>query len=646
MLNLSIMTLNEERIDEICEDIINQQKSGVSTHAMFMMTFNAECTPPLNKAEEQCRIYDMYREKLDKAGAKHGVLVQATLGHIVVPRDKHPYQVATSLINGEEMVTTCCPFDPGFHDYIKNQMKILAAHNPSIVMIDDDVGLLYRRTKGCACQRHMAEFNRRAGTNMTREQLYAHTQGNSEEDKKYTQIYVDLQRDSLLEAVKAMRAGLDAVNPKIQGVVSGIYTSTFCEFSGDVARTFAGEGNPSVARLNGGPYAKPGSKYFTTNFFRAAILKENTKDKIDVFLAETDTCPQNRYSTSAAMLHGHFTASILEGAQGAKHWVTRLGNTYEPNSGKAYRAILSKYSKFYEKLSEYAKELKPFGCRIPLTLMQNYGFVPKSQGLNLSPWSSCVLERFGLPLYFSNDDGGAVFLDDFSADGFSDEEVKNFLKGTLILSAGAAEKLCARGFADYLGVKVSPWGNIVSSGEKILNNFSAVQYEKKLLTILGENTKVLSSIVRKNPETGVFEDVAPAVTRLENCLGGEVVVFCGTPDTPFGYNTSFSLLNETRKKQFIDILSKNGHIPVYYPEDGEVYLRAGYLENGEIMVAFFNIGFDQFEEIPVVSAKKVTNVEKLNPDGTRSKCEFKEENGVIYVKEVLNTLMPAVLFIS
>ena len=49
----------------------------------------------------------------------------------------------------------------------------------------------------------------------------------------------------------------------------------------------------------------------------------------------------------------------------------------------------------------------------------------------------------------------------------------------------------------------------------------------------------------------------------------------------------------------------------------------------------------------ILTAPEVrNNVEKLNPDGTRSKCEFKEENGVIYVKEVLNTLMPAVLFIS
>lgn len=160
MFNLSIMPLFKNRIDEICEAVIEQQRTGVATHALFMMTFNPECNPPLNKAEEQCAIYDIYREKLDKAGAKHGVLVQATLGHIVTPREPYPFMPSVSLITGEPRPVTCCPFDPEFHKYIKEQMKILAKRRPSIIMIDDDMGLLYKPTKGCACKHHMAEFNR------------------------------------------------------------------------------------------------------------------------------------------------------------------------------------------------------------------------------------------------------------------------------------------------------------------------------------------------------------------------------------------------------------------------------------------------------------------------------------------------------
>jgi len=646
MLNLSITPLHADHIEERCEDIIKQQKDGASTHAMFFMTFNPEYTPAINKAERQCRIYDEYRKRLDAAGAKHGVLVQATLGHITVPREPYEFQPSVSLVTGEDRVVTCCPLDPKFHEYIKGQMRILAERKPSIIMLDDDLGLLYRPTKGCACKYHMAEFNRRAGTNMSREELYAHTQGSSEEDKYYTDIYIDVQRYGLVSAVKAMREGLDEVDPTIQGIVSGIYTTTFCEFSGDTARAFAGKGNPSIIRLNGGPYSNSSSaRFFTKNIFRAAILKENTKDKVDIFLAETDTCPHNRYSTSAALMHAHYTASILEGATGAKHWITRIAKVWEPDSGKAYRKILSKHSKFYEALAQYTKELKPFGCRIPLTTMQNYGFVPSSQGLHLSPWATCVLERLGLPLYFGNEGEGAVFVDDFSVDGFSDEEIRKFMSGTLILSVGAAKKLNDRGFNSELGVEVRDWNGKKASGEMIGENRVACQYEFKELVVTLSDVERLTEVIHINPK-GDNDPLFPGVTRFDNSLGGETIVFSGTPDMPFTYHTAFSLLCESRKKQFVEILSRKDNLPLYYPDDVDMYIRAGRLDNGEIMAAFFNLGFDQLDEIVFVSKTEVTKVEKLNPDGTRSECKFMVENGTIAVDEMLNTLMPVVLFIS
>lgn len=639
------MPLSEKYLNEYCDDIIEQQKNGISTHAMIMMKFTPEGTPTVNKAQKQCVVFDKYKHHLDKAGAKYGVLVQSTLGHIIIPAKMHPFQTTVSLETGEESLTTCCPLDPGFKAYIKEQMKTLAEHNPSIIMIDDDIGILYRNTKGCACKYHMAEFNRRAKTNMTREELYSHTISDAPESKRYTNIYVELIKDSLVSCVKTMREGIDEVNPKIQGAVSGIYVTTFCEFSDDIARAFAGEGNPAIMRLNGGPYAKEGTHYFTSNLFKAAILRENVKDKVDIFLAETDTCPQNRYSTSAAMLHGHFTASILEGASGAKHWITRCGERYEPSSGIAYRKILSKYSKFYEKLSEYVKEFKPFGCKIPLTLMQNYGFVESKCPLNVNPWVSCVLERLGLPVYFSNEGDGAVFLDNFSVDGFDDETITGFLKGTLVLSALAAKKLCKRGFSEYVGVDVDDLSTLRSNLEIINGKRSAVQYEQKKLIPLTQKTEWLSEAAHIDAENNI-EPQFPAVSRFENSLGGEVIVFSGNPDMPFTYYTAFSMLCETRKQQFIDILSKNNHIPLYYPEDAEVYLRAGYLESGEIMAAVFNLGLDVLDDIPLVCSQKVNKVEMLCPDGTREVCEYAEENGVIRIKRELNTLIPAILFIS
>jgi len=663
MLNLSIMPLDVKHVDEVSEDIIEQQRTGVSTHAMFMMKFNPEGTPAVDKATEQCKKYDLFRERLDKAGAKHGVLVQATLGHITVPSSPYPFQPSVFLSSGEDRVVTCCPLDPNFREYIKDQFRILAEHHPAVVMLDDDLGLFYKQTKGCACKYHMAELNRRAKKAITREELLAHTLGSTEEDKYYANLYVEVVRDSIVDCVKAMREGLDMVDPTIQGVVSGIYTSTFCEFSDHTAEAFAGKGNPRIIRLNGGPYsnstASGGARFFTSNMFRAAILRENTKHKVDIFLAETDTCPQNRYSTSAALLHAHFTASILEGATGAKHWITRLG-AYEPNSGRAYRKKLAKYSKFYEALTGYAKELSPFGCRIPLTLMQNYGFIPSEMGTYLSPWATCFLERIGLPLYFANEGEGAVFVDDFSVDGFTDEEIKSFLRGTVIFSVGAADKLCKRGFSELLGVKVAENASAIdkvgvsapTKAEKVVNGeligeiAITAQFGRRELIPTSEATEWLSTVFHTDPFTGEREPLYPGVTRLKNSLGGESIVFSGTPDMPFKYFSAFSLLCETRKNQLIKILEEKDNLPLYYPEDSELYLRAGRLSDGRIFAAAFNLSQDVLDDLPLAVKGEVKKVEKLDENGELVPVAFCKEANVIRVSETILPMTPIVLVLT
>lgn len=648
MLNLSIMPLFEDHVDEICEDVAAQQRDGISGIAMFMMKLQPDSTPPVDKASVQCAVYDRYRERLDKLGAKHGILAQATLGHIVVPSAPYPFSPTVSLSTGEPSIVTCCPLDPGFRAYIKDQMRTLAMHNPAAIMIDDDVGILYRSTKGCACPHHMAEFNRRAGTNMSREELYAHTQNTAEDSRKYVQIYVDVVRDSLVDAVKAMREGIDEVNSKIQGMVSGIYASApYCEFSDLTAAAFAGTGNPRIIRMNGAPYAKLGMRHFTENISRNALIRENVKHTADILLAETDTCCHNRYSTSAAHMHMHYVAAILEGDQGAKHWITRLPN-YEPLSGRAYRSILARHKGFYTALSEYYQHLRPFGCRMPLSTTQNYGFIPEEKTNWLTPWSTCVLERLGLPTYFGNTGEGAVFVEHDQAAAFDDDTVRRWLSGTAVLSAKAADKLNQRGFNEYIGVEVRDWTGDVISGEVYAGKTLNVQYDIKELVPTNADVKALTTIVHRNPDpsippelrdTGLF----PGVTLFRNSLGGKVIVFCGSPDIPFAYYTIPSLLCDTRKKQLIGLLQE--HLPLYYPEDAEIYLRAGNLPNGEMLAALFNIGFDPLDEIPLVIDRKVQSVSWLEANGDLRACTFTQEGETLTVHTPLEAVTVKVLIV-
>ena len=238
-----------------------------------------------------------------------------------------------------------------------------------------------------------------------------------------------------------------------------------------------------------------------------------------------------------------------------------------------------------------------------------------------------------------------MFLDDFDVQGFSNDEIRQMMKGTLVLSMGAAANLCARGFTDDVGVTVGEWTGSVITGEIIGDVYTAKQHGTHCLTPCRDGVEALSYVYTRNPFTGADERLFPGVTRFANTQGGETIVFCGTPNMPYHYAMAFGMLNETRKKQFVQMLSKRDLLPLYYPEDAEIYLRAGYLDNGEIMAAFFNLGFDQLEDVPFVCRDEVDSVELLTPGGERKACRFRVENGVVRVDTPMNTLLPVVLFI-
>ena len=115
---------------------------------------------------------------------------------------------------------------------------------------------------------------------------------------------------------------------------------------------------------------------------------------------------------------------------------------------------------------------------------------------------------------------------------------------------------------------------------------------------------------------------------------------------PFKYFSAFSLLNETRKKQFVEILSKNDLLPLYYPEDAELYLRAGRLKDGRLFAAAFNLSQDVLEDLPLVVKCDVNKVEALNENGELVPVEFDKEGEVIRIFETTLPMSPKVLVLN
>ena len=638
MYNYSIMPLDTEHIEEICQDIRYQYENRIADCALFMMTLVPEGNPVIDKASILCEKYDLFRNRLEEMSLECGILVQATIGHGYVLDKLFPFQQYIGMADGKAEYI-CCPYDEGFRQHFYHQMAIIAAHKPKLIMVDDDFRLMGERAgQGCACSLHRNRIRELTGENLSQEELRERIY--RQNDAYIKEVFVETQKESLLGAAKIMRDGIDSVDPSIQGAFCACGDAAECAF--EIATILAGKGNPSIVRINNGNYAKHGNHGFSVAMYRAASQIQHVK-KADAILAETDTCPQNRYSTSAYQLHAHYTGTILEGASGAKHWITRL-HAFEPGSGRMYRKLLGKYAGYYRTLADLVPKLIWMGCRIPVASSPEYLKIDQTK----NGWYYHVLERIGLPMYFSAENTGAAFLDGDADRRYSDEELVKVLNGTVFLSSETAYRIVQRGYAEALGVDVRPWkGEHPSMEVMYLNrNECAVQMGIHELIPLNEKVEV-HSMVMHVPDGKSQIALFPGVTRYTNAYGGTVVVFCGTPKAEFVHNQAFSFLCESRKQQLVQLLKESGNLPVWYTEDAEVYLRAAKVRGTNAwVVALFNIGMDPLETIPLGITRDVTCVEYLLPDGGWSECPFEKNSDGIQVFTEARIMDPVILRIQ
>ena len=649
MLNYSIMSLDEEHIDEFCADIERQIKNNIATAPLFSMTLTPEGDPVIDKAAMYCEVYKKYKAKLDEKGLPSGVLIQASIGHGSRKLDRpSPLPKYISLVSGSER-EICCPYGKEFRKYIKDAAATIAAACPVHIMLDDDFRLMARDQRGCACPMHMARFNELSGESFTREELYVAMQKEDEAAARYKEIFIKTQIESLIECAREIRAGIDSVDPSIPG--SYCLCGNSAEAAYEIASIMAGKGNPVTVRVNNGNYFATDHRAFSHIMYRAASQIKALSAKPDVILAETDTYPQNRYSTSAAALHAHFVFTILEGASGAKQWITRLCtdvSAYEPKSGEAYRRKLAKYSGFYSELVELNRGLTWLGCKIPVSPRPAYVLTPVDAEASSKGWHCRVLDRYGVPMHFSSDGEGAYFFDSSADKYFTDEEMIEILSGKVVLDAKAAERLIGRGFGKYLGVelKAREAGAKNASGEIMYpKGLCRSQYLVREMSIAAEGVKVYSDVYHLRE--GKYKDIMfPGVTSYKNELGGTVVVFSG--ETSFGYSVLYPLgfYNESRKNQMVQILTDLDCLPVYYPDDAEVLMKAARMQDGGLMRAILDMSLDPIEQLPLVIRRDVTDIRRLMPNGTYENVSFTRDGELYALDLTANVFDPVILIIK
>lgn len=645
MYTYSVVPLDEAYFDEICNDVIDQYDKGISSCPMFKLTLVPEGDPVWDKIGPACALYRRFKARLSDHGIKTGILVQASLGH-GYDITRNPFRRYVNLNDGEDQ-NVCCPDDEAFLEHFSNVMEQIAAEHPTAIMLDDDFRLIMRPGHGCACSYHMEEFNRRAKTDMTREELYEHLTTHPNSDR-LVRTFLELQRDSLIKAATLFREAIDKVDPSIQGI--NCTSADFCESVVYTSKIFCGKGNPSIVRVANGTYAPLTVRRFSDTMRNFVVRSSKLKNNgVDVILSETDTVPFNRYAKNARYLHSHYTASILDGAKGAKHWITRL-SIHEPDSGKEFRNILAKHNGLYERLSALSDEIRWVGCG-SMFMEQEYPsyYQDKFRKYHENEWTAAVLERLGIPFYYTDKNKGAAFIEDDIVCDMTDDQIEELFDGGSVFADGdSAEHLCKRGFGYKLGVEALPWKRDFLAGEsfdKEMKGLCTKQKNHKELVVTNEKTEVKSYNVSTVEGKRVL--VSPAVTCLEREEGRLSVTYCGSPNAKFNYGEGFSFLNETRKKQLVELLKKANALPVYYEGDNEICLRAGYLDDGSLLVSVYCISFDPMETLDLYLERAPKTIEYMLPDGTARAVAFKEIGKDIYSIDVrVEPMYPVIIIVK
>jgi len=651
LYSYSITPLAENEFEQRSADIVAQVKRGAFTMPLFCLVLVPEGDPVWDKAGKMAKLYARYRDRLAQDGVETGILVQASLGHgyTITPA---PFQNYVGLEpHGEDgcdpaINTTYayCPLDKGFVDHFCDVMRTLAKERPRVIMLDDDFRLTMRSGRGCACPRHLAEFNRRTGKGWSRQELWAHV-GSHPNDDALTRQFTDTQQEALVEAARAFRAAIDEVDPTIQGI--NCISGHLCESGDAVNKVFAGKGNPTIVRIGNGCYAPYAVRDFSRGIINAAITARKMKKRgIDVILAETDTIPFNRYAKSARYLHSHFTASLLEGLSGAKHWLTRT-SAFEPESGKAYRDILAKHHGMYERLTELARDIRWEG--VSATFVQQEDM--KQQG-NIWDYHTHDLvqknlERMGLPFYLSDEPEKLNFIEGAVAGDLTDEQLERLFETSVFADGLAAKILVQRGYGDRLGVTVEDWDLGVCHGETFdgtLDQCCITQKNALKLIPTDPCTEVLTH--NYYCQDGFAQPLSPAVTCLDRGESRLSVVFCGSFSYPFTYTEGFAFLNESRKAQLASLFTRAGALPVYCVGDDEICFKVGRLPDGRRIACVYLLGVDPMEELRLHLDETPHSISVMLPDGTEQPVSFTAAGDVYTLDLRVESMYPVILLIQ
>lgn len=585
-------------IDRLIEEVIDlHQKAGFDK---FILTgpskgWRKAGYPPRDEFEQIADDILKFKEGVRKYDIRTGWWNTLTLKS--GPAD---YQRVV-FIDGRECPTSTCPLDPEFQERFSGDVALVAERaEPEWIIFEDDYGLNCHGGSACFCDLHLRLFAQRIGRLYSREELQGIFREESESSASIRREWEAGIRDSLTQLAGRVRQAVDRETPWIP---MGSMQPGCADQDGDsteaVARAFAGDRHRPFIRLYGTSYCSDDPRSLPENVFHALYSKQHLPEDV-ICYHESDTYPHSRFFMSAGKMRSLMGAVYSYGFAGSTFQVCQ--HLDAPNEEAGYSEMFMKERERFQAVRQLVRHCELSGCGLLSAPKQTNYWV-------------AAFAHFGLP--YSTLESAVNVLSGVLSDSLSDRQITRLLQQGLILDGEAAERLCARGFSDDIGVTVNGYttiddpGRDLGSREKIRREFLPADLDGQLMMSFSTYSPYgngrMYELQPNSPATEIVTDlvdfknktVGVGMTRFRNTQGGRIVIMGMSVQG----NQSSSLFSYRRRRLIQDLVLWAGADDMIYVQDRpRVFCilnrsKAGSDRRMLGLVTLINLCSDTFESV-------------------------------------------------
>ncbi len=293
------------------------------------------------------------KELLKPLGITTSINPWPTLLHCDRGRTLHSGQDFTLMTDphGNTATAVACPICPQWRGYIADVYSRYAQLRPEMLWVEDDFRLhnhLPLVWGGCFCELHMAEYSRRIGRKVNRDEFVAGILKPGI-PHPYREIWLDTARDAMVRNAEIIGDAVHRISPATRVGLMSSCPHVHCAEGRDWPGILTGlsAGNPMVSRPTLPAYTEVTPQQYLQGFVAYSVLTANVVPPDTEIYPELENYPYSRFSKSKTFTGFQLASSLAMGADGITlNLFDMMGNGILMQEG--YQKALSESKKFLD----------------------------------------------------------------------------------------------------------------------------------------------------------------------------------------------------------------------------------------------------------------------------------------------------------